>query len=119
MIATFLIGRLRLSRSFIIEDERGRSDRLKMPSGNDEFWERLKKQLSAAGRITLTETLLPRPNNLGFTKSEVKKVAGFIVDVCDGDPEKATAYAERFARTTDDRLFGRAVLVAVAKKLTA
>jgi hypothetical protein len=90
-----------------------------MPSGDDEFWERLKRQLSAAGPVTLTESLLPKSNGHGFTKSEVTKVASFIVDVSDGDPAKAIAYAERFEKTTHDRLFGRAVRVAVKKKLNA
>ena len=92
-----------------------------MPSGEDEVWDRLKRQLEAAVRVTLAESLLPKSNHSqvrdGFTNAQVRKLAAFIVDVCNGDASKALAYAKRFEKTTEDRLFGRAVRVAVEKKL--
>lgn len=94
-----------------------------MPSNdaNDEAWDRLRRQLEAAGRVTLAESLLPKSNHEpireGFTNAQVRKVATFIVDVCDGDARKAVAYVRRFEKTTEDKLFGRAVRIAVEKKL--
>ncbi len=94
-----------------------------MFSGDDEVWKRLKRQLDAAGRVTLTERLLPEADygsvRDGFTKAEVAKVASFILDVCAGDSRKAIAYAKRFEKSSEDRLFGRVVRIAVEKKLNA
>ncbi|MGB3417885.1 MAG: hypothetical protein WBA36_14515 [Mesorhizobium sp.] len=97
-----------------------------MPSNdaNDKVWDRLRRQLEAAGCVTLAESLLPKSNHggkvrEGFTKAEVTKIASFIMDACGGDTPKALAYAKRFEKSSEDRLFGRVVRVAVEKKLNA
>ncbi|MFC3206339.1 hypothetical protein [Aquamicrobium soli] len=96
-----------------------------MPSNdvNDEVWDRLRRQLETAGRVTLAESLLPKSDHgkvrEGFTKAEITKIASFIMDACDGDTPKALAYAKRFEKSSEDRLFGRVVRVAVEKKLNA
>jgi hypothetical protein len=86
-------------------------------------WERLKGQLGAVGRNTRAESLSSKFDHdngrHGFTRCHVDKVSTFIFDVCGGEPTKAIAYAERFEKRTEDRIFARAVRVAVEKKLKA
>jgi hypothetical protein len=94
-----------------------------MSSSNNDLWERLKGQLGAAARVPFAESRISKNDHgkvsHGFTRCQVNKVSAFIFDVCGGDSTRAIAYAERFEKTTDDRIFARAVRVAVEKKLKA
>ena len=48
---------------------------------------------------------------------DVARIARFFVDVSDGDRKKATCLARRLSRESGDRIFARAVSVAVERYL--
>ena len=82
----------------------------------------MRVQLLAAQDVARAEPLLPKraPDGMrcgGFSKQEVVHVARFVVDVCRGDPAMTMAYIGRFERVADDRMFARAVHVAVEARL--
>jgi hypothetical protein len=92
-------------------------------STNAEQWVALRKRLSAVPVIAGTEPL--RVDSDGskelsaeeFGALDAKRVARFFVDVSDGDWKKATDLVRRFSRKTTDRIFARAVAVAVERSL--
>jgi len=89
-----------------------------MPT-DPEIWEKLKARLSGlSSTMARPATDKLAPKQTGFSASEVRKIARFIVDVHDGDATAAATYAEKFSQTCSDRMFGRAVVVAV-ERLTA
>lgn len=93
-----------------------------MPSDDSNWWDELRRQLLAAQDVAWAEPLLPKRAHDGmhcggFSKQEVVHVARFVVDVCCGDTAKTMAYVGRFERAADDRMFARAVHVAVEARL--
>jgi len=87
-----------------------------------ERWVALRKRLSAVSLIPLSKPLCVDADRseeptLAFEALDVKRIARFFVDVADGDRNKATDLARRFSRKTTDRIFARAVIVAVERYL--
>jgi hypothetical protein len=93
-----------------------------MSTTDSEQWVALRRRLAAVPLVAGTEPLRvdsDRSEGLpaGVEALDVKRVARFFVDVSDGDRKKATALARRFSRKTTDRIFARAVVVAVERYL--
>lgn len=93
-----------------------------MPSDDGDLWGELRVQLLAAQDITRAEPVLPKrtcggAGPGGFSGQEVARVARFVVDLYSGDPVKTLAYVKRFEKTAEDRVFARAVHVAVEARL--
>lgn len=93
-----------------------------MSTTDSEQWVALRKRLSAVPLVTGPKPLCvdsDRSEELktGFDALDVKRIARFLVDVSDGDRKKATDLARRFSRKTTDRIFARAVVVAVERYL--
>jgi hypothetical protein len=92
-------------------------------STDSERWVALRERLSAVPVIARTKPLSVHSNgreglsNEAFSALDVKRVARFFVDVADGDRAKAAELARRFGRKTTDRIFARAVIVAVERYL--
>lgn len=91
-------------------------------STDSEQWVALRERLSAVSLVAGTEPLCVNSDRseerpTAFEALDVTRVARFFVDVSDGDRKKATDLARRFSRKTADRIFARAVAVAVERYL--
>jgi hypothetical protein len=91
-------------------------------STDSKHWVALRDRLSAVPLVAGSKSLCVDSNRseelpAAFEALDVKRVARFLVDVSDGDRKKATDLARRFSRKTTDRIFARAVTVAVERYL--
>ena len=91
----------------------------RLMSTDAEQWGVLKKRLSAVPLVTRPEPYVQasQQSDVGFGAVDVKRIARFIVDVYEGDRKKSLDLAARFQRDATDRIFGRAVAVAVHQHL--
>jgi hypothetical protein len=91
-------------------------------STDSEQWVELRKRLSEAPVGALSGPVHVyshrHKNSPGSVKAlDVARISRFFVDVSDGDRKKATCLARRFSRESGDRIFARAVSVAVERYL--
>jgi hypothetical protein len=92
-------------------------------STDSEQWVALRERLSAVSLVAGSKPLCVNSDRIEgpaaeeFGALDVKRVARFFMDVADGDRKKANDLARRFSRKTTDRIFARAVIVAVERYL--